>query len=237
MNPSVLVIIPAFNEEETIAAVLLGLQKEAPDFDRVVVNDGSKDGTGRIVDDLGEKQLRLPSNLGYGRALQTGLKFSLMRDYDIVVTFDADGQHRPEDVTRLVETLMQSDADVVIGSRFCNGARYTGPFGRRLGQYIFSHLTRLFMGQRIYDTSSGFKAMNSSACATIVSGTFMDFHIEALVRLSLFGFTLMELPITMREREYGRSMHSLISFVEYPVKTLLLTLVAAADALLERRAR
>jgi glycosyltransferase involved in cell wall biosynthesis len=237
MNQSVLIVIPAFNEEETIATVILGLREKAPGFHRVVVNDGSKDGTGSIVDDLGEKQLRLPSNLGYGRALQTGLKYALMRDYEIVVTFDADGQHRPEDVTRLVETLIQSDVDVVIGSRFCNGARYTGPFGRRLGQYIFSHLARLFMGQRIFDTSSGFKAMNASACEAIVRGTFMDFHIEALVRLSLFGFKIAELPVTMGKREYGRSMHSLISFVEYPMKTLLLTFVAAADALLERRAR
>jgi glycosyltransferase involved in cell wall biosynthesis len=237
MNPSVLVIIPAFNEEETIADVILGLRKEAPDFDLVVVNDGSKDKTGSIVAELGEKQLQLPGNLGYGQALQTGLKYALMRDYEIIVTFDADGQHRPEDVTCLVETLVQSDADVVIGSRFCNGARYTGPFGRRLGQYIFSRLTRLFMGQRIYDTSSGFKTMNSSACEAIVRGTFMDFHIEALVRLSLFGFKIAELPVTMGKREYGRSMHSLTSFVEYPMKTLLLTLVAAADALLERRAK
>ena len=105
----------------------------------------------------------------------------------------------------------------------------------RLGQHIFSHLTRLVIGKRIYDTSSGFKALKSEACEIIVGGTFLDFHIETLVRLSMFGFNIMELPVTMRERNLGRSMHSFTSFLEYPLKTLLLTLVAAIDVFIARR--
>lgn len=237
MNPRVLIIIPAYNEEETIAAVLLGLRQAAPSFERIVVNDGSTDKTGQIVERLGEKQLRLVCNVGYGYALQTGIRYALERDYDMVVSFDADGQHQPEDVPSLVAALLTTGADMVIGSRFCNQQPYTTPIGRRLGQLLFSHLTRLFTGRRVYDTTSGFKALRAAACRVIDRATFMDFHTETIVRLSLAGFQISEYPITVNERTSGRSMHSFASVFAYPLQTLLLTLVAAVDVLLARRAK
>lgn len=237
MKQRVLIIIPAYNEEKTIANVLLKLRRMVPDFDRVVVNDGSKDATGNIVAELGEKQLRLVSNLGYGRALQTGMRYALIRGYDIVVTFDGDGQHRPEDVPQVVQALRENDADMVIGSRFCNGHSYTTPISRRLGQLLFSHLTRLLIGRRIYDTSSGFKALRKTACEAIMNSTFMDFHLETIVQLSILNCKIIEVPITVEERAFGHSMHSLVSIFHYPLKTLLLTLATAVDAFLVRRTR
>jgi len=233
----VLVVIPAYNEESTIGTVLEHLRQVAPDFDRVVVNDGSKDATGDVVRALGEKQLELPCNLGYGRALQTGLKYSLLRGYDVVVSIDADGQHDPADVPRLVAMLDESNADMVIGSRFCDDRPYTSPFGRRVGQLLFSHLTRALIGQRIYDTTSGFKALRAAACAEIVSGTFLDFHTETLVRLSMSGFKMVEMPIHAQDRTLGRSMHSFTSVFRYPLQTVLLTIVALVDSLLARRTK
>jgi glycosyltransferase involved in cell wall biosynthesis len=233
----VLVVMPAYNEEKTIASVLERLRRAAPEFDRVVVNDGSKDATGDIVAALGEKQLRLPCNLGYGRALQTGLRYSLRRGYDIVVSIDADGQHNPEDLPRLVAMLDESESDMVIGSRFCGGRRYKSPFGRRVGQLLFSHMTRVLIGHRIYDTTSGFKVLRAAACEAIVNGTFMDFHIETIVRLSLSGFKIVETPISAGDRLLGRSMHSFTSIFRYPLQTVLLTFVAVVDALLARRTR
>jgi glycosyltransferase involved in cell wall biosynthesis len=235
MKPRVLIVIPAYNEEKTIAAVIEGLRQAAPDYDRVVVNDGARDRTGEVVAAMGEKQLWLPCNLGYGNALQTGLKYGLQSGYNIIVSFDGDGQHRPEDVQPVVNALIESGADMVIGSRYANGRSYNSPLGRKLGQILFSQLTRLLMGRRIYDTTSGFKAMRASACEMIVGGVFMDFHTESLVRLSMAGFKIIEHPITVYEREHGRSMHSLISVFAYPLQTLLLTLVALVDALLTRR--
>jgi len=237
MSQQVLIVIPAYNEEQTIANILMRLRRAAPEFDRVVVNDGSTDATGNIVAELGEKQLRLACNLGYGYAIQTGLKFALKRGYDIIVCLDADGQHKPEDVPCLVKTLDESGADMVIGSRFCNNRPYKTPFSRRLGQLLFSHLTRLLIGRRIYDTSSGFKALRATTCEVIVQGSFMDFHAETIVRLSLLGFKIVELPIMAEERTFGHSMHSFTSVYHYPLKTLLLTIVAAMDALLARRTR
>ena len=237
MNPKVLIVIPAYNEERSIANVLAGLRQYAPEFDRVVINDGSRDATSSIVLEMAEKQLRHVSNLGYGRALQTGLKYALIQTYDIVVSFDADGQHRPEDVPGLVNALLDSDADMVIGSRYCDARPYSGPFSRKLGQILFSYLTRLLIGWRIFDTSSGFKAFRASVCEEILGKTFWDFHTETIVRLSLMGFRIKEHPIVVRERLHGYSMHSLISIIEYPFKTLLLIAAATMDGFLERRAR
>lgn len=235
MEQRTLVVIPAYNEEKTIASVIYGLRQFAPEFDRIVVNDGAKDSTGEIIAKLGEKQLRLPCNLGYGLAVQTGLKYALQQGYDIVVTFDADAQHRPEDVRTVVQALMDNDADMVIGSRYSDSRPYQGPVERKWGQLFFSHLTRIITGKRIYDTTSGFKAIRASACRSIVSGVFMDFHMETIVRLSIAGYKIIECPITVHERRYGRSMHTYLSVIAYPSQTLLLTLVATMDALLARR--
>jgi glycosyltransferase involved in cell wall biosynthesis len=237
MNIRGLVIIPAYNEADTIADVVRSLRTVAPEFDRLVVTDGSKDATARIVAELGEKSLALLCNLGYGRALQAGIKYALARGYDFVVFFDGDGQHNPKDVPRLINALIERHADVVLGARFGKGRPYTGPLSRRLGQALFSNLTRLLLKQRLYDTTSGLKAIRSSACKSLVEGTFMDFHIEALARLSLLGFTITEVPISVRKREHGQSMYSLVSVVEYPIKTLLLSLLAVIDVLVQRRAQ
>ena len=235
--PRALIIIPAYNEEQSIAAVLRDLRRAVPNYDRLVVNDGSVDQTGVVVERLGEKQLRLPVNLGYGLALQTGMQYALARGYDLVVTLDADGQHQPSDIPRLVEELLTSGADLVIGSRFCQAGHYAGPLMRRLGQQLFSWLTHLLLGQRIYDTSSGFKVFRSTVCAALVGSSFMDFHTETLVRLRLLGYKICEAPIVVRERVHGQSMHSLASVFQYPVKTLILTVVAAMDVWLTRRPR
>jgi glycosyltransferase involved in cell wall biosynthesis len=215
MKQRVIIVIPAYNEEKTISNVLMGLRRTVPECARVVVNDGSKDATGSIIEELGERQIKLPCNLGYGLALQTGFKYALSYGYEIIVCFDADGQHQPKDVPRVLKDLIENDADMVIGSRFCDGTPYTGPFGRRLGQHIFSRLTRLL----------------------IIGGTFLDFHIESLVRLSMFGFQVEESPVAMGERSFGESMHSFASFIDYPLKTLLLTIVAAIDAFIARRVK
>lgn len=235
MDERILIVIPAYNEAESIANVIQGLKQITRLYDRVVVNDGSKDETNRILESMGEKQLKLASNLGYGKALQTGMIYATRHNYDVIISFDADGQHRPEDVSGVVNALLESDADLVIGSRYCDGRPYTGPLNRRLGQVIFSYMTKLLTGQRIYDTSSGFKAMRSKTCEFLIPWTFMDFHIETIVRLCMTGYKVIEYPITVNERLYGSSMHNHFSNIAYPIKSLLLTIVAAMDVILTRR--
>lgn len=231
----VIVVIPAYNEEKSIGVVLTGLKQLIPEYDRIVVNDGSQDNTGQVAEALGEKQLRLVSNLGYGQCLQTGIKYGLQNGYTIIVSLDGDGQHRPEDVKGVVQALQDNDADLVIGSRYCTGLPYSWAFERRLGQSLFSRLTRLLTGTRIYDTTSGFKAMRASVCEAIVDRSFLDFHIETIIRLVLSGYKIIEHPIIVRERVHGISMHNYTSVFTYPLKTLLLILVAYIDVMLLRR--
>jgi glycosyltransferase involved in cell wall biosynthesis len=235
MNDRILVLIPCYNEEQTIEKVIADLRRVAPEFDRVVVNDGSEDSTADIIAKLGERQLSLSCNLGYGLALQTGFRYALNRAYDFVVSIDGDGQHRPEDLPRLVNALRNSDSDLIIGSRFCDGRSYEGPLGRRIGQVLFSHLTQLLVGQRIYDTTSGFKALRAEACEAILRGTFLDFHTESLIRLCLLGYKVSEIPVTVDSRTSGHSMYSFLKGLIYPFKTLLLTIVAITDAFMSRR--
>jgi glycosyltransferase involved in cell wall biosynthesis len=234
MEPRILIVIPAHNEQGTIDSVIRGLRREAPGFDRLVVDDGSTDETPEILARLGEHSARLSFNLGYGYALQTGLTYALATGYDIVVLFDGDGQHRPQDVPRIVERLIRSKADLVIGSRFCGGRPYTGPLARRVAQRVFSWISRLFVDRRIYDTTSGFKGLSVRACHRLVRGSFLDFHVEAIVRLGLHGQRINELPIEVDERRAGTSMYSWSRAVEYPVRTLALTLLAAVEVLRER---
>jgi len=237
MSLRTLAVIPAFNEAQTIAAVLQRLREVAPEVDRLVVTDGSRDGTPEAVRSMGERHLELVCNVGYGRALQAGILYAMRRSYDVVVTLDADGQHDPRDVPRLVQELEASGADVVIGSRFVRTRSYTGPLGRRIGQATFSVLTRVLMGRRIYDTTSGLKAMRNGACRAALEGRFLDFHSEVLVRLSTLGFRIVELPIVVEERTVGGSMYSFVSAVAYPVKTTLFIITGMLDAWLRGRTK
>jgi glycosyltransferase involved in cell wall biosynthesis len=237
MTQRVLVVIPAFNEERSIGQVLESLQETVPTFGRIVVNDGSTDNTSHVLSELGEKELRLSENLGYGRAIQAGIKYALIKEYDVIVTFDADGQHRPVDVPGVVNALYEKNADMVIGSRFSSSKRYEGPLDRRIGQVLFSLLTPVLIGKRIYDTSSGFKAITSDAAREIINGSFMDFHIETMMRLNLLDFKIDEHPIVVEERQHGTSMHSAISVIIYPLKTMLHVFVTLLDIYLSRTRR
>jgi glycosyltransferase involved in cell wall biosynthesis len=232
-----LIIIPAHNEVDSIQGVLQELRREAPGADRLVVNDGSVDGTGELVTRLGERCLHLACNVGYGPALQAGLWYALRRGYDIAVFVDGDGQHSAEDVPRLVAALDEWGCDMVIGSRYGQDRPYVGSFSRCVGQRLFSYLTKVTVGRRIYDTTSGLKAVRASVFRLLIDGTYLDFHTEALVELAIRGYHVRELRVSMRERQHGQSMYSWKSAFEYPLKTMLLTAAGAANALMARRHR
>lgn len=226
----VLILMPAFNEVRTIGGVLECVRHHAPDCDVIVVNDGSRDGTREAVEAAGAAQIVLPCNLGYGPALQAGFRYAEMAGYTTVVLLDADGQHDPADIPRVLEAMDRSGADVVIGSRFVNGGWYSGPLPRRLGMQFFSLLTKLLIGQRIYDTTSGFKALRAVAYRPLISGHFLDFHAECLVFWGKLGLRIAEVPIATRPRSDGRSMYSWFTLMNYPFKTLMLMILGLMDA-------
>jgi hypothetical protein len=230
-----LIIIPAYNEQDSIRDVIGKLKANAAHLDFVVVDDGSADATALVAAQCGAPVLRLPCNLGYARAVQTGLKYALRGDYATVAFLDGDGQHNPEDVKRLLAALEQQKADVVIGSRFSGQRRLTGPLGRRLGMRLFSWVTRIATGTRIFDTTSGLKAMNRRACEALAAEQFVDFHAEALVALSFKGMKIVEIPVVMAERKSGVSMYNWLSHVTYPLKTMLLIVISVFRAYFEGR--
>ncbi|MGQ9602704.1 MAG: glycosyltransferase family 2 protein [bacterium] len=222
----VAVVIPTRNESHSIGDIVAAIRDRYPDFDIIVVDDASEDGSGQIATKAGAKVLRLPIRLGYGGAVQTGLKCAYRKKYDLVVLMDADGQHDPESIKQLVEA--SKHYDLVIGSRFLGEASYKIPFVRLIGMKIFSFLTSLIIGKRITDTSSGFQAISREVCGLFALGHYpVDFpDADMIIWVARNGYRVGEVGVIMHERKIGRSMISGIrSSLKYALKMPLAILV------------
>lgn len=232
----VLVAIPTYNERATIADVVRAVRKSAPNFDILVVDDGSGDGTGGVLQELNALVATHLCNLGYGRALQTAIKYAVARNYELLITFDADGQHNPEDIEPLYRRFVEADYDLLIGSRFVESRNYRAmPFARRLGMYVFSMLVRLLASQRIYDTTSGLKVIHRRVFGMLTGRPLVDFHAEVIVYLILRRYRVGEFPITVGARQHGASMYTWLSSIKYPLKISLLILLSVIETKLIRR--
>jgi glycosyltransferase involved in cell wall biosynthesis len=234
----VLIAIPAYNEQATIGSVVQKVRKNLPDFDLLVVNDGSTDSTGQILKDLRVVSAVHLCNLGYGRGIQTALKYALSTGYDFLITLDADGQHHPEQVQSLYKASRDGRWDVLIGSRHVETHDYShAPLGRRIGMQLFSMLVKIVSGQRVYDTTSGLKVIKRAAFEPLTRWHFVDFHAEAIVYLTRMGYTVGEYPITVAERTEGQSMYSFFSLFTYPLNTTLMVLLGVVEAGLTQKKR
>lgn len=224
-----LVIIPAYNEEKNIPAVLADLKALNEAFDILVVNDGSKDRTAQMA--VGENVYLVshPFNLGYGAAIQTGYKYASKNGYCYLVQFDADGQHDPKDLKVILRELYKNDADLIIGSRFLgNGSLRTSSLKLaviKMFCFLIRHLGRV----RISDPTSGLKGL-SKPVFNYFSGMGkypVDFpDADILIQAVRLGFRVREVPADMRERASGKSMFSGLKPAYYIVKVLLSILIA-----------
>jgi glycosyltransferase involved in cell wall biosynthesis len=217
-------IVPAFNEEHTIARVIGELRAFDPGLDVVVVDDGSVDGTARAATALGAEVLRLPFNLGIGGAVQTGFRFAFERDYDVVVRVDGDGQHDPAQLGRVLGPLLHGDADIVVGSRFAgdSASGYRSSRSRRIGIRLLAGIVSRIVGQRLTDTTSGFQAVNRRGIALFARDYPHDYpEVEAIVMVHRHRLRLLEVPVEMRERGGGRSSITALRSVYYMVKVVL----------------
>ncbi len=226
---SVLVIIPAYNEEKNVAQVINGVKQTVPFADILVIDDGSVDATAEMARRSGAGVLNLPFNLGIGGAVQAGIKFAWKYGYPFMLRLDADDQHNPEDIPRLLEVVMLGQADVAIGSRFCPGQEtYRPPLARRLGIRYFSLLVSLLVGHRIYDPTSGFQCMNRLALWYFAYYYPQDYpEVEAHVLMHKMGLRVAEVPVVMRPRRSGASSIDLLRSVYYLFKVTLATLMSA----------
>ncbi len=225
--PRVLVVIPAHNEQASLAATLAELHRVAPDVDRLVVDDGSQDGTARVARASGVRVVRHPVNLGVGGALQTGFRWAVEHGYDVGVQLDADGQHDPAFLPALLAPVLAGRCDVSIGSRFVESSGYRAPLNRKIGMWLFQAVVRLAIGRRITDTTSGFRAYARPVMEVCQHDFPKDFpDAPLLILLARHGFRLEEVPVRMRERQAGRSFYTLGKQLYYPYKNLLASLMA-----------
>jgi glycosyltransferase involved in cell wall biosynthesis len=221
MDRRVAVIIPAYNEEETIASVIREVNALGAGYHAIVVNDCSRDNTTAVAQQERATVLELPFNLGIGGAVQTGFKFAVDHGFDACVQVDGDGQHPPYQVPELVEPLFSRGCDVVVGSRLLGGG-YRIPVMRGLGIRAFSAFVRLFCGLVIKDTTSGFRAFNRQAsefCARYYPQDYPE--PETLVLLHMKGFKIIEVPVKMNYRGHGTSSITPVRSVYYMTKVLL----------------
>jgi glycosyltransferase involved in cell wall biosynthesis len=223
----VLVVVPAHDEEESLPGTLAELRRAAPAVDVLVVDDGSHDRTAEIARAQGVAVLRHPVNLGVGGALQTGFRYAVAHGYEVGVQLDADGQHDPAYLAALLEAVVDGSCDVAIGSRYVARSGYRAPLARRVGMLLFAGVVRLAVGQRIADTTSGFRAYGRAVMERCQHRFPKDFpDAPLLIELARAGFRLREVPVEMRPRTAGRSFYTLGKSLYYPYKNLLASLMA-----------
>lgn len=217
-----LVIIPAYNEETTVGKVIEKVQRKCPFADILVVNDGSLDLTSAVARQKGAFVLDLSHNLGIGAAMQSGYKFAYKRGYDVAVQCDADGQHRPGEIKKIVDVLFNEDVDMVVGSRYLRKKRFRSMFFRRLGILVFSKILSFIIGQRLTDTTSGFRAVNREVIKSFARYYPDDYpEPEAIVLLHREGFRIKEVSVNMNGRKGGSSSITGFRPVYYMIKVLL----------------
>lgn len=223
-----LAIVPVLNEAASIRKVIERLRRSLPEYDVLVVDDGSTDDTVRQVPE-GVPVLSLPFNLGIGGAMQTGYRYAALHGYDVAVQVDGDGQHRPSEVRRLVECLMDDQVDLVVGSRFLAETRYKQSLVRRFGSLVLRAIIRVLVGMDLTDCTSGFRAANRRVILAFAHWYPEDYpEPEVVLLLRRAGFRIGELGVKMRHRRTGRSSISLWRGLFYVLKVtvcLLLDLV------------
>jgi glycosyltransferase involved in cell wall biosynthesis len=218
-----LAIVPAYNEAGMVGRVVRDIRREAPGFDVVVIDDGSVDATGTEAEAAGAAVIRHPFNLGIGGAVQSGYKYALRGNYDIAVQVDGDGQHKSSYLPDMLAALKTGDkADMVYGSRFRGNPGYKVPFGRRLGNLIFSIVLSTITRRRITDPTSGFRMTNRRGIELFARDYPHDYpEVEALLMLHAHHLRIHEVPVRMNARGFGRSSIDYPRSAYYMAKVLL----------------
>ena len=222
----VLLIIPAYNEEESLRSLIEEIKAVCPEVDYLVVNDCSSDDTERLLEELGANYITLPCNMGIGGAVQSGYRYAAQNGYDIAIQIDGDGQHDVRFVKDMVKLIEDKQADVVIGSRFIDKEGFQSSQARRIGIRILSMLIRLMCGAKVKDVTSGFRAVNRRFIELFAENYPDDYpEPEVIVTARLYGAVIKELPVVMRERTTGKSSINLKRSIYYMIKVSLAIII------------
>ncbi|HEP1366481.1 TPA: glycosyltransferase family 2 protein [Streptococcus pyogenes] len=221
-----LIIIPAYNESSNIVNTIRTIESDAPDFDYIIIDDCSTDNTLAICQEQGFNVISLPINLGIGGAVQTGYRYAQRCGYDVAVQVDGDGQHNPCYLEKMVEVLVQSSVNMVIGSRFITKEGFQSSFARRIGIKYFTWLIALLTGKKITDATSGLRLIDRSLIERFANHYPDDYpEPETVVDVLVSHFKVKEIPVVMNERQGGVSSISLTKSVYYMIKVTLAILV------------
>jgi glycosyltransferase involved in cell wall biosynthesis len=200
------VVIPAFNEERSLPALLRAVQESVPEADIVVVNDGSTDRTAEVARASGAILLDLACNMGVGTAVQAGFRYARDHGYEWAVRLDADGQHPPEAIPALLEHSRHTGADLTLGSRFLTDGGYRSTRFRCLGIRCLAFFLSVICRRWVTDPTSGFQVLNRPLLHFFAEVYPVDYpEPEALAILRRHGYDFAEVPVAFRERASGRS--------------------------------
>ncbi|KEO78522.1 glycosyltransferase family 2 protein [Paenibacillus polymyxa] len=223
----ILLIIPAYNEEDNIANLISSINKvNIANLEILVVNDCSLDKTHLICSNLQVNVINLPCNLGIGGAVQTGYRFAYKNDYDIAIQVDGDGQHKPEYIEQLIQPIIERNVDLVIGSRYIQKEGFQSTLLRRIGINYFSKLLFTLTGQLITDPTSGFRACNRRVIEIFSKRYPVDYpEPESIMYLKRNLFTIEEIPVVMKSRESGTSSITSFKSVYYMLKVSMAIMI------------
>ena len=226
VSKKTLIIIPAYNEADNIEKVVGNLISNFPQYDYIIVNDGSTDRTKQICSDRGYAVLHLPINMGIGGAVQTGYRYARDNGYDIAVQIDGDGQHDVGFLENMIRYMEEEEADCVIGSRFVKKEGFQSSGLRRTGIRFLSIMGWLLTGVRLKDITSGYRLVNRRFIRIFAEYYPADYpEPEAMVITAVHGGKIREYPVVMREREGGISSITLKKSVYYMVKVTIAMLI------------
>ncbi|EPD26273.1 glycosyltransferase family 2 protein [Actinotignum schaalii] len=228
--PRLVVLIPAWNEEEALPAVLTELRQAVPHASLVVINDCSRDATAQVAAAGGATVLNLPINLGVGGAMRTGYLYAWRHGFDRAVQVDADGQHRPEDIARLLEQMDATGADIVIGARFAERGSYRVRGPRAWAMRFLSKVLSRVHHTRLTDTTSGFKLTNRKAIGVLADelpAEYLGDTIEALIIASKAGLRVTQVGVEMRERQGGTPSHNPLKAARLLLRGIIAMAVAS----------
>ena len=219
----VIFVIPAYNESKHIKNVIKDIQTNMPNADIVVINDYSTDNTKEVVEKLGITCLNIPFNMGYAMAVQTGIKYAYEHDYDFVIQFDADGQHLASEAKKLIKKYQESDANIIIGSRFLEKSNYKHPFFRKIGTKTFQLLIKWICKENITDPTSGFQLLDKNVIKKYSKiGNYPEFpDANLIIEMLLNDYKIAEVAVKMKENDEGKSMHGgIIKPIKYMINVV-----------------
>lgn len=222
-----LIIIPAYNEQESIMNTIADLRENAKNVDYIVINDCSTDATKTVLRENGANFLDLPINLGIGGGVQAGYRYALENDYDIAIQFDGDGQHCAAYIADLIKPIEVGKANCTIGSRFIKKEGFQSSGIRRLGINFLSTLIHMLCGVKVHDVTSGMRAVDRELICYFANNYAQDYpEPEAILAATMNGFTIQEVPVQMRERQGGVSSINAFKPIYYMLKVSIALIVS-----------